>query len=383
MTPLYELERARIRGPRGTVVDPLELSLRDGAVTAVVGPAGSGKSTLLRALSGRELPVGWQVGGRWQYRGRDLGPVWRGRTALRNVAWLPQLRNGPVGALSNPAQVAAVRARLDDALSGDASVVLLDEPTRGLPRAELDPLITRIRERATRGAAIVVSHDLSFTRSVADDVCLLCEGELIAHCTAREFFDRPREDLVAQFVRSGSCAQVAPPPALPRHFYWTLPGQLAGMGRPGLMQELDDDLFAIAHAGVDLLVSLTEDPLPRTRLRPFGIVGRHFPVSDRGVPLMSETVSLCRELLQAIDSGQRVAVHCRAGLGRTGTILACLSVCRGQRAQDAISQLRRLAPGSIQTDIQESFVHRLAARARPRQGTGDASTYPRDMDLRI
>jgi atypical dual specificity phosphatase len=134
------------------------------------------------------------------------------------------------------------------------------------------------------------------------------------------------------------------------------------MGRPGLLRDMDDDLFAVAHAGVTLLVSLTEDPLPTARLRPFGIEGRHFPIRDMGIPAMGDAVGVCHELQRAMQLGQVVAVHCLAGLGRTGTILACVAVCGGMTAEEAIDAVRRSAPGSIQTEQQAAFVREFEAR---------------------
>lgn len=358
---LYELHQASVSGPLGRALAPLDLVVRDRAVTALVGPVGSGKSTLLRLLSGRAPSEGWVIGGTWHYRGVPLDPAQRWNAPLPDVAWLPQVRHAPAEELPSE-ELLAARARLEGALSCGARVVLLDEPERGLPEGDRDALVERLRTIAKTGAALVISHDLSLTRRVSDDVCLLCEGELVTHQPAEEFFDRPEEALAQQFVREGTCSRPPEEPSLPRHFHWLYRGRLAGMGRPGLLRDMDDDLLAVAYAGVSLLVSLTEDPLPTRRLRPFGIEGRHFPIRDMGIPPMGPTIELCYGLQRAMAQGQVVAVHCLAGLGRTGTILACLAVCEGMTADQAIDAVRLCAPGSIQTDRQAAFVREFEER---------------------
>jgi atypical dual specificity phosphatase len=67
---------------------------------------------------------------------------------------------------------------------------------------------------------------------------------------------------------------------------------------------------------------------------------------------MSETVS----------NGAAVAVHCGAGLGRTGTLVACYLVAGGLSAEDAIAKVRRLRPGSIETAEQEAAVRTFEGR---------------------
>jgi protein-tyrosine phosphatase len=71
-------------------------------------------------------------------------------------------------------------------------------------------------------------------------------------------------------------------------------------------------------------------------------------------------------LLQALNSGQRVLVHCAAGLGRTGMLVAKLLVLHGVRADEAIKQVRRARPGTIETEAQADWVrHGELAALKP------------------
>jgi protein-tyrosine phosphatase len=71
-------------------------------------------------------------------------------------------------------------------------------------------------------------------------------------------------------------------------------------------------------------------------------------------------------LLQALNSGQRVLVHCAAGLGRTGMLVAKLLVLNGVSAEEAIAQVRRARPGTIETEAQADWVrHGELAALKP------------------
>jgi ADP-ribosyl-[dinitrogen reductase] hydrolase len=67
--------------------------------------------------------------------------------------------------------------------------------------------------------------------------------------------------------------------------------------------------------------------------------------------------------------GKNVVVHCRGGLGRTGTVAACVLVALGRHtAEDAIETVRKARRGTIQTNEQEGFVRRFEETLREREG---------------
>ena len=69
---------------------------------------------------------------------------------------------------------------------------------------------------------------------------------------------------------------------------------------------------------------------------------------------------------QTHSAGGRVAVHCAAGKGRTGTFLAAWFVAEGAGAQAAMETVRALRPGSIETKAQEAALVEYEAALRER-----------------
>lgn len=140
-----------------------------------------------------------------------------------------------------------------------------------------------------------------------------------------------------------------------RSFHWVLPGQLAGASQPGLLQAIQLDLDYLRQQGVRHLVSMTEEPLALP-LDAEDFTGLHFPVPDMGIPQPRKAAEVCAWIADRLDSGQPVLVHCRAGMGRTGLLLACFLVWRGEAAGRAVVRVRSLNNGYIQTKAQEDFI---------------------------
>jgi atypical dual specificity phosphatase len=86
----------------------------------------------------------------------------------------------------------------------------------------------------------------------------------------------------------------------------------------------------------------------------------HLPVTDLTAPTRDQINAAVAKITEAINNDERVAVHCVAGLGRTGTVVACWLVAQGMDAESAIAHVRGLRPGSIETSEQEETVRTFA-----------------------
>ncbi len=149
---------------------------------------------------------------------------------------------------------------------------------------------------------------------------------------------------------------------MPHNFSFVIPGQLAGMARPGTVLPLEADLDRIKREGIDAVVSLTEQGLPAERLEKAGLEWLHLPVPDFSPPTPEQIDRFVAWTREQIARGKAVATHCTAGFGRTGTMLACYLVALGESPEEAIESIRRIRPDSIETPQQEESVRAYAAR---------------------
>jgi protein-tyrosine phosphatase len=148
------------------------------------------------------------------------------------------------------------------------------------------------------------------------------------------------------------------------------PGAMTGAWNRSL--EADLDQLARVHQ-VDLLVSFVEDHELETLRIPDlvrrgaarGLRVRRFPIVDGGVPGLDAMVELQAEVAAARARGERVAFHCKGGLGRAGTGAACCLVFAGVSPASAIARVRAARPGAVETTAQERFIEEYAARHAP------------------
>lgn len=141
-----------------------------------------------------------------------------------------------------------------------------------------------------------------------------------------------------------------------RNFSWLIDRRLAGMACP----TTEADIAHLARLGVTALISLTERAPAAYLPASHTLKTYHWPIADFTAPSLEQAAQIVTSIQDLIRDDETVAVHCGAGLGRTGTILACYLVAEGTASADAIAGVRALRPGSIETTAQEELIHAYA-----------------------
>ncbi len=134
----------------------------------------------------------------------------------------------------------------------------------------------------------------------------------------------------------------------PTNFSWFIEETLAGSGMP----TTHDELEWVLKQGVKSIVTMTENALPESWVEDVNYL--HVPTTDLSSPDMDKIDTAVDFIHKRINNKEPVMVHCAAGMGRTGTVLACYLVkYQKYSAKDAIEKVRIERPGSIQSEIQE------------------------------
>tara|TARA_Y100001951_G_scaffold33729_1_gene26612 strand:+ start:2833 stop:3591 length:759 start_codon:yes stop_codon:yes gene_type:complete len=227
------------------VLKGIDLDIAPGEVLAIIGPSGSGKTTLLRCLNLLEQPSGGQIGvgeihidadrplkaqqGLIRELRQHVGFVFQNfnlfphRTALENVI------EGPVQVKKEPRREAIERGRallakvglegkedtyprrlsggqqqrvaIARALAMQPDVILFDEPTSALDPELVGEVLAAIRGLAEeRRTMVIVTHEMSFARDVADRAIFIDDGVIVEQGDARQLLNAPQHERTRQFL---------------------------------------------------------------------------------------------------------------------------------------------------------------------------------------
>ncbi len=146
------------------------------------------------------------------------------------------------------------------------------------------------------------------------------------------------------------------------NFGWVLKDELAGSQGPASIR----DLFFLHSQGVRAVIRMEERTIAADSGNMADLVDMFEPVPDFTPPKLEQIQRMIEFIDQQTREQKPVVVSCYAGIGRTGTVLACYLVHRGEEPAEAITRVRQLRPGSIQTPEQEAAVHQFAEWAKSR-----------------
>jgi atypical dual specificity phosphatase len=140
----------------------------------------------------------------------------------------------------------------------------------------------------------------------------------------------------------------------PDNFSWLIKNKLAGSAIPTSIKEID----WVIEQGVKSIVTIREEPLDDDWIKNVNYL--HVMSNDMGVPEFDDLTFAVDFIHRRLNDKEPVMVHCLAGQGRTGTILASYLVkYENMSADEAIEKVREIRPGSIQSYPQEEMIFRF------------------------
>lgn len=221
---LLEIENLKKSFEDLDVLHDISLGVEEGEVVAIIGPSGSGKSTLLRCCTGLEQADSGTI----HYEG-SYGLVFQNFNLFPHYSVLKNIMDAPVSVQKQSKKEAEKEARrllekmgLGDkedvypcqlsggqqqrvaiarALALKPSILFFDEPTSALDPELTGEILKVIRELAEeKMTMVIVTHEMSFARDVADRVIFMDGGYIIEQGNPKEVIEHPKEERTRQFL---------------------------------------------------------------------------------------------------------------------------------------------------------------------------------------
>ena len=221
---LLEIENLKKSFEDLNVLHDISLGVEEGEVVAIIGPSGSGKSTLLRCCTGLEQADSGTI----HYEG-SYGLVFQNFNLFPHYSVLKNIMDAPISVQKQSKKEAEKEARrlwekmgLGDkadvypcqlsggqqqrvaiarALALKPSILFFDEPTSALDPELTGEILKVIRELAEeKMTMVIVTHEMSFARDVADRVIFMDGGYIIEQGDPKEVIEHPKEERTRQFL---------------------------------------------------------------------------------------------------------------------------------------------------------------------------------------
>lgn len=144
------------------------------------------------------------------------------------------------------------------------------------------------------------------------------------------------------------------------NFSWIVRKKIAGSSLP----KTDSHFDFLEFKGIKVIINLTRNPTSDKFKDRFEL--HHLEIPDFGTPDFELIDKFWNIYQKAEEESKPVVVHCFAGCGRTGLVLACWSLLskKDSNAEDAISSIRKLRPCSIEITEQEVFIREYESYRR-------------------
>jgi len=278
--------------------------------------------------------------------------------------------------------------------ASNPKLLCIDEPTTGIGEEYIAPLLKYISNQAKKRAIITILHNQQHAKQLKGIVALLSDGWITECVSDKTFYTEPKSKAGKQFVKTGSCPVIGPeaveedlifldkdtvelPPPIPeaardyvsdafgpRNFLWLKKGMLAGTPQPGLVNDIEYDLSLLKKVGVTKLINLRELKSDAKVIQNYGIESLWFPMKDMTAPPIKEAKKWCEKVAKMLLQNEVVAFHCKAGLGRTGTLLVAVLIWEGMEALEALEKARQIEPRWVQSEKQVKFIEAFAKSVR-------------------
>ena len=202
----YTLRADNISKRFGTedAVKGAKLNIKKGETVAIIGPSGSGKSTFLRCIGGLEKVTS----GNLELDGK-CGMVFQNFNLFPHMTCLENISYAPVKVKKIRRKDAEEKAKKLLTMVGlsdkegayPADLMLFDEPTSALDPETTGDVLSVMKDLSCQDMTmIIVTHEMSFAREVADRIIFMDAGIIVEEGSSREIFENPKSERLSNFL---------------------------------------------------------------------------------------------------------------------------------------------------------------------------------------